>query len=115
MKLIIDAQLPPSLADYFKGHDIKHTSDLPEGNKTKDQTINALTIQEKRILITKDSDFYYSYLSNKKPYKLILVKLGNIRIVDLKKYFKTNAGKISDLINENSFLILEKDRIRILD
>jgi predicted nuclease of predicted toxin-antitoxin system len=115
MKFIIDAQLPPSLAVFFAEHDLTHTKDLYLGNKTTDSDINSISIKEKRILITKDSDFYYSYIASRKPYKLILVRLGNIRINELKDYFRLNASKILELIKSNSFLILEKDRIRIMD
>lgn len=83
MKFLIDAQLPSAIADYFPGHDVIHTSSLIDGNNTKDHVINNFSIAEERILITKDSDFYYSYLS---PYKLLLVSLGNMRISHLKTY-----------------------------
>jgi len=115
MKFIIDAQLPASLKEIFSGYDIIHTNDLLFGNKTKDSDINALSVKENRIVITKDSDFYYSYIANRQPHKLILVKLGNIRIKDLKLYFKLNSVKILELISTNSFIILEKENIRVLD
>ncbi len=92
-----------------------HTSMLTEGNYASDSTINDLSVLEERILITKDSDFYYSYLAQRKPYKLILVKLGNMRLKDLKIYFEDNAAIILSLMEGHSFLILEKERIRILE
>lgn len=76
MKFIIDAQLAPSLSVFFQNHDVIHTSDFSKGNLTKDRTINEISMKESRVLITKDTDFYYSYVASKKPYKLILVKLG---------------------------------------
>lgn len=115
MNFLIDAHLPPRIAEYFAGHDIIHTSALPEGNETKDFVINTLSIKEQRIVITKDIDFYYSYLSTKKPYKLVLVKLGNMRISDIKLYFQLNSNKIISLMENYSFIILEKDHIRVLE
>ena len=56
MKLILDAHIPASLAQYFPGHDVLHTSFLPEGNLTADRTINEISILDDRALITKDSD-----------------------------------------------------------
>jgi predicted nuclease of predicted toxin-antitoxin system len=58
MKLLLDAHLPASLAQYFPRHDVLHTSLLPEGNLTSDRTINEISILEDRVLITKDSEFY---------------------------------------------------------
>jgi len=115
VNFLIDAHLPASLTAYFEGHDVLHTSMLEKGNLTSDHNINALSVLEHRILITKDADFYYSYISARKPYKLVLVKLGNMRLQDLKAYFERNAPNIIQLLAEHSFLILEPDRIRILE
>jgi predicted nuclease of predicted toxin-antitoxin system len=70
MKMILDAHLPASLAQYFPGHDVVHTSALPEGNLTTDATINQISLLEDRALITKDSDFYNSFVANRQPKKL---------------------------------------------
>jgi len=115
MNFIIDAQLPASLCEYFHDCDCIHTSKLKEGNQSKDSSINELSIKEKRAVITKDTDFYYSYIASQKPYKLILVKLGNMQLSALKKYFKDNSNKIIEILEEHSFIVLEKNRIRILE
>lgn len=115
MKLILDAHLPASLAQYFPGHDVIHTSALPEGNFTADRTINQISILEDRVLITKDSDFYYSYVAARKPKKLVLVKLGNMRLKELKSYFERNAEQLISLLEDHSFLILEASKIRVLE
>lgn len=115
MNFLIDAHLPPLISEYFGGHDIIHTSSLIDGNKTRDKSINALSIEENRIVITKDTDFYFSYLAAKKPDKLVLVKLGNMRINDLKLYFALNADTIISIMEIHSFIILEKEKIRILE
>lgn len=115
MKFLIDAHLPASLAYFFKDHDVVHSSELTEGNLTSDKTINAISISEERIVVTKDTDFYYSYIAKQEPYKLVLVKLGNMRLKDLKSYFEQNAGQIIKVMQDHSFIILEPERIRILE
>ena len=115
MKFFIDAQLPKSIGAYFHNCDCMHASELKKGNLTKDSVINKLSIKEERAVITKDIDFYYSYVANRKPYKLVLVKFGNIRLSALKTYFNNNSEKIIELLKIHSFIILEKNRIRILD
>ncbi len=64
MKFLIDAQLPQSLKQLFleNEHDCIHTLDLPFGNLTPDKIINKISIEENRILITKDSDFFTALL-----------------------------------------------------
>lgn len=115
MKFIIDAHLPPSLTVYFEGHDVIHTSLLEDGNFTTDGTINDLSIAQQRIVITKDTDFYYSFTTKREPYKLVLVKLGNMRLKEIKGYFERNAAQLIELLETHYFLILEPERIRILE
>lgn len=115
MRLLIDAHLPESICDCFKDCDCVHTKQLEKGNLTKDSFINELSIKEQRAVITKDTDFYYSYIANGKPYKLFLVKFGNMRLTELKDYFKNNSSKIISLLENHSFIIIEKNRIRIKD
>lgn len=50
-----------------------------------------------------------------KPVKLVLVKLGNVRLKGLKDYFERNASTIIDLLKEHSFLVLESENIRVLE
>jgi predicted nuclease of predicted toxin-antitoxin system len=115
MKFLLDAHLPKSLAAIFQGHDVIHTSELQEGNRTKDKLINSLSVLEGRTLITKDNDFYYSYIAAHRPAKLVLVKLGNMRLKELEEYFTRNASTIIELLKEHSFLMLERENIRVLE
>lgn len=114
MKLLIDAHLPRSICEYFHC-DCIHTSQLEKGNFTKDSFIISLSLKEQRVVITKDTDFFYSYIATGKPYKLVLVKLGNMRLTEIKDYFKKNSAKITSLLKIYSFLILEKGRIKIME
>ena len=115
MKLIIDAHLPVSICEYFNNCDCIHTQQLEKGNDTTDSFINELSINEKRAVITKDTDFYYSFIATRKPYKLVLVKLGNLRLAELKNYFKANSDKIVTLLQNHSLIILEKTILKILE
>lgn len=69
MKFLLDAQLPPSLKQLFtdKGYDCIHTLDLEFGNDTPDKVINQISVAEHRILISKDSDFYDSFIIKNEP------------------------------------------------
>ena len=70
MKFLIDAQIPKKLALFLKknGFDAIHTSQLPDKNRTKDREINRISVEERRVLITKDADFIESILISNKPY-----------------------------------------------
>lgn len=74
MNFLIDAQLPIELSELFnkKGHHSIHTLQLPDKNFTSDNFIRSISISEKRVVITKDSDFYDSYILKKEPTKSFL-------------------------------------------
>jgi predicted nuclease of predicted toxin-antitoxin system len=110
MKFLIDAQLPPSLKQVFiiNGHDCIHTLDLEMKNETPDKVINALSVAEQRILITKDEDFLDSFIIKKEPYKLILIKLGNTSKSELINFFTEKFNEISETISGEGLIILKK-------
>lgn len=89
MNFLVDAQLPRRLCRLLiaAGHDAAHTLDLRNANQTIDAEINSLSIQQERVVITKDSDFVDSFLISKQPWKLLLVSTGNISNKDLEALF----------------------------
>lgn len=63
MKFIVDAQLPRVLAEFlrYRGFDAIHTLDLEARNRTGDDAIRRISVEEGRILVTKDGDFETSF------------------------------------------------------
>ena len=115
MKFLVDAQLPKNLSIWFKekGIDSIHTSDLPSKNNTTDETINNYSLNEKRIVVSKDADFLQSYKLSDKPYKLLLVSTGNITNQKLKEIFEKQIENILRLFEENFCIELTHENIII--
>jgi len=115
MKFIVDAQLPLKLSQLLKwrGFDSIHTLDLPSKNKTKDSEINDISIEQKRVLITKDLDFLESLLISNKPYKLIFVVTGNITNQELLELFSKNIDAIVQSLKKNRAIEISKTDITI--
>ncbi|WP_428656314.1 DUF5615 family PIN-like protein [Runella sp.] len=115
MKFLIDAQLPPVLKFVFisNGYEAYHTLDLPHKNDTSDKEILELIARENYVLITKDKDFYNSFVLKHQPQKLILVRVGNIRIKELKAVFENNIDKLLHLLNYKDLVIVGIDKIDI--
>jgi predicted nuclease of predicted toxin-antitoxin system len=109
MRFIIDAQLPFALSKYLldKGFDVIHTDDLPNKEFTTDNEIRDVSIQQKRIVITKDSDFLDSFYVKGIPPKLLLVSPGNIKNRALIELFDSNIDKIVELFADYSFVELD--------
>lgn len=115
MKFLVDAQLPRRLTRWLQtaGYNAIHTLDLPTGNKTTDEAINDLSLQDNYVVITKDADFVSSFILQGKPYKLLLVSTGNITNQQLELLFQQNIQQIADLFKTHKFIELDRSSITI--
>ena len=96
MKFLIDANLPYKLSMYLKSknYDVIHTDDLPNKEKSTDDEIRKVSVDQNRIIITKDTDFLDSHLLQNIPPKLLIVTTGNIVNKSLLKIFNDYFDKI---------------------
>lgn len=115
MKFIVDAQLPRRLVRELtaSGHDAIHTLDLPAGNRTADNDILALAIQQQRIVVTKDNDFVTSFLLHGAPPKLLLISTGNISNDTLSQLLAANMAALHNAFLTNDFVELSASAITI--
>ncbi len=115
MKFLVDAQLPLRLARLLQasGYDTLHTRDLPQQNATPDFDINALSISQQRIVITKDVDFLNSFLTIQQPYKLLLITTGNIKNSELEALFIQNIKHLIELFGQHSYIEMSREAIAV--
>ncbi len=113
MKFIVDAQLPRKLSYLLQeyGHDVIHTLDLPSQNLTKDSYINQLSLDEKRVVISKDLDFIESLLISNKPYKLLAISMGNVTNKVLLALFKKNIHIIVSAFEDTRLVEMSDSEI----
>ena len=113
MKFLVDAQLPQRLARWLRaeGHDVLHTLDFPNGNRTEDEDLNRLSVQEERTVVTKDGDFVDTFLIRKAPHRLLLVSTGNIGNAELLKLFEDNVEAIVSALEASAFVELSHNPI----
>jgi predicted nuclease of predicted toxin-antitoxin system len=114
MKFLVDAHLPPALCTLLQaaGHDAIHTRGLSDQNRTPDEVLNDLSVKEQRIVVSKDTDFYYSHLLQHRPWKLLLVRTGNMSTRDLKRLFEAHLVVIIQLLETNSIVELHRQLIQ---
>lgn len=93
------------------GHDAIHTLDLPLGNRTTDTIINQLSVNEQRVVVTKDADFVDSFLLRQEPCKLLLVSTGNIRNAELIPLFLANIEKIAAGFDAYDFIEINQTEL----
>jgi predicted nuclease of predicted toxin-antitoxin system len=113
MKFVVDAHLPRRLALFLQeaGFDALHTLDLTRGNRTPDSWINQLSLNEQRIVITKDADFVDSFWLQQEPWKLLLVSTGNIRNAELIALFHANLEKITEGFDIFDFIEISRTNV----
>lgn len=112
MRFIIDAHLPKSLVKIFVdlGHEAIHTRELPAGNATDDNAIILFAAND-GIVVSKDEDFYQSFLLYGKPPQLIHVKVGNMRLKELTNLFAQIAPRLVNLLGQHDLLEVHRDKI----
>ncbi len=117
MKFIVDAQLPKSLAAWLRehGHDAIHTLELPLKNATDDLEINAISLKEQRIVISKDSDFFDRYFQKVEPYKLLFLTIGNISNKELLQLFADNLDKITTALETYFVVEINRKSLIVID
>jgi len=113
VKFLIDAQLPVRLAVRLRehGHDVVHTSSLPDGNRTTDQQIASLADQELRVVVSKDADFRNNHLLIGSPEQLLLVATGNISNNDLLELVESRLSDISHAFIGADLVELRRDSL----
>jgi predicted nuclease of predicted toxin-antitoxin system len=116
MKFLLDAHLPPSLRQVFAaaGHDALHTLDLPAQNKTRDGILNQVSVDEKRVVVTKDTDFYYSHLLHTRPWKLVLVRTGNLGLKDTRAMFASHLPEIIQALSSCTVVEINQKTVSII-
>ena len=108
MKFLVDAQLPMRLAQLLldSGHDVVHSSQLPQGNTTPDDILADLANTEGRVVVTKDRDFEIGHLLHGAPRNLLLVTTGNIANNLLLDLFGVNLALIEAALDQSSYVEL---------
>ncbi|MBL9097193.1 MAG: DUF5615 family PIN-like protein [Alphaproteobacteria bacterium] len=80
MRFLIDAQLPPALAERLiaLGHEAQHVYRLGP-NGAQDRSIWSHAKDSKSVLVTKDEDFVIRRILDGGGPSIVWVRLGNVR------------------------------------
>lgn len=108
---LVDVNLPKRFS-FFNAGKFSHVADL--NPRMTDEDIWNYAIQNDKVIITKDVDFYDKYMSSDKFPKIIYLKLGNLKLSEMHLYFESNWEFIIERLREANFIIAEKERIKII-
>lgn len=115
MRFLVDAQLPRRLCTWLReaGHDVMHTLDLPQGNRTPDSVLLDIAEREQRIVVSKDDDFVQSHLISGRPEKLLLIATGNIGNAELEILLHANLAAIVRALEDGKFVEINRSTLMV--
>jgi predicted nuclease of predicted toxin-antitoxin system len=113
VKFLLDAHLPRRLCALLAehGHDATHTLNLSAGNHTKDSVISQISVAEQRVVVSKDSDFVYSHVLQGRPWKLLLIKTGNISAKDLSALIGRHLPTIERVLQTHTLVEVDRSSV----
>ncbi len=68
---------------------------------------------ESRVVISKDSDFFNTYLFKKQPYKLLYITTGNLRNRPLLDLFRSSLTQLLGTLENANVVELNQTTIRV--
>ncbi len=91
-----------------------HTLDLPNQNASRDGALNSVSMDEERVVVSKDTDFYYSHLLHGRPWKLVLVRTGNMGLRETRQMFETHLPAIVTALQTHTLVELDRQCLSIV-
>lgn len=106
MRFIIDAQLPPALAQLLseRGHSAEHVADVGLLSAS-DSEISRYAIENDAVLITKDEDFADQVVLGTLGPVIVWVRVGNTSRRALLDWFEPLLDRVTAMIDEGERLI----------
>lgn len=105
MRLIVDQQLPPILAAWFRdrGYDTAHVRELGLTG-TADKAIWADATRDDAVVLSRDEDFV-TLLRNRGGARLVWVRVGNCTNPDLLATIEANWPEIEQRLKDGERLV----------
>lgn len=106
MRFLVDAQLPPALAQMLSahGHLAEHVTDIGPAD-APDRELWLYAVEHEAVLITKDEDFPNMLVLGGAAPALVWVRVGNTRRRALIEWFEPLIDRIVELIEAGNGLV----------
>ena len=108
MKFLIDENLPDCLK-LWSSKDFLHVTRISES--LPDGKIWSYALENKLVILTKDTDFHERILYREPPPKVILFRLGNTSIPYLNDFLHHHWNEIKEQIDFVKLIVVYKNKI----
>ncbi len=78
------------------------------GQRDQRRAIGEISVAEERVILSKDIDFYNSLVLHAKPWKLVLIRTGNIGSRELTVLLEARLDDIVDALAENTLVEIDR-------
>ncbi len=109
VKYLIDENLPLFLP-VWDSEKFTHVSRVPLIGLDSD--IWEYALANELVILTKDSDFYYRYLSSKQFPKVVWIRTGNLRKKEFNLFLETIWMDVEQMLFYSSFIIINEEKIQ---
>jgi predicted nuclease of predicted toxin-antitoxin system len=115
VKFVVDANLPRRLAKWLEcnGHEPIYAGDLRSGADTRDSEIIAFENNEKRIVITRDSDFVRPFQTRRGPPGLVLIGIGNCTNAELLEHLERFKSQLFSVIELGKIVEVRREMLLV--
>ncbi|MFT3851380.1 MAG: DUF5615 family PIN-like protein [Ilumatobacteraceae bacterium] len=106
MRFLVDAQLPPALAQLLStyGHVAEHVGDIGPGDAA-DRDLWRYAIGHDAVIVTKDEDFADMVIASRTTPTVVRVRVGNTRRAALLAWFEPLIDQVVALLETGNRLI----------
>lgn len=108
---LVDVNLPKYFS-FFNTNSFFFVSDIDL--QMSDTEIWDYALNNKFVILTKDTDFYNRFLVSSTAPKIIYFQLGNCSLKQLHYYFNENWGVIQDEIKNSRLIIAKENHIECI-
>lgn len=111
LNLLIDENLPAGLAEALGEHGFAATE---LGEQPPDEALWQFARREGSIILTKDADFFDKLAMQGAPPKIVWVRTGNMRRVDLIAFLVQQWQRIRALLVQADMVVVHRDRLETM-
>jgi len=104
MQFIVDENLPDNFP-LWNNPSFFHVLKIKE--ISSDSDIWQYALVNNLVIVTKDTDFYFRFLSAQKSPKIVWIKVGNLRKKELCSFVEDVWQRIEILLETHSFIIAD--------
>lgn len=106
MRFLIDAQLPPALAQLLRDHEheAEHVTDIGPADMP-DRDLWRYSLDNQAVIVTKDEDFSLMFAARGEAPTVVWIRVGNTRKATLLAWFEPLIDHLVTLIENGQKLI----------